>query len=262
MEIIGYLASVFIGITLGLVGGGGSILTVPILVYLFQIKPELATSYSLCIVGITALVGTYRHYRFGNLQFKTALYFAIPSIITLLLIRKFVLPALPDNLITFNQFILTKSALLMIVFACLMIMASYSMIRKKGASAEYLQINYVRLMLIGAAVGCVTGFLGAGGGFLIIPALVFFAGLPMKQAVGTSLLIITINSFVGFTGDLINGVQINLQFLVIISLIAILGMLIGSQLSKKIPGAKLKPAFGWFVLVMGAYIILHEVLGG
>ena len=262
MEIIGYLASVFIGITLGLVGGGGSILTVPILVYLFHIKPELATSYSLCIVGITALVGTYRHYKFGNLQFKSALYFAIPSVITLLLIRKLIMPALPENLITFDQFILTKSTLLMIVFALLMIIASYSMIRKQAALPEVNHVNYVRLTLIGAGVGCVTGFLGAGGGFLIIPALVFFAGLPMKQAVGTSLLIITINSFVGFTGDLINGVQINLQFLVSVSLIAILGMLIGSQLSKKIPGAKLKPAFGWFVLVMGVYIIIHEMLGG
>ena len=147
----------------------------------------------------------------------------------------------------------------MIVFGILMIAASLSMIRKSKADINVSTLNIPRLAFIGFLVGFVTGFLGAGGGFLIIPALLFFANLPMKQAVGTSLFIIFINSLIGFSGDVINGITINFQFLFTITSIAIIGMLIGTQLSKKIDGAKLKPAFGWFVLVMGLYIITKEL---
>ncbi len=259
MEYFGYLASILIGITLGLIGGGGSILTVPILVYLFQIDPENATSYSLFIVGITALVGSYRHYKLGNLQLKSALYFAIPSIFSLLFVRKLVLPNIPETLFRIQQLEVTKNLLIMIVFAILMIAASVSMIRKSKTAKNPSTLNIPRSAFIGFLVGFVTGFLGAGGGFLIIPALLFFANLPMKQAVGTSLFIIFINSLIGFTGDLINGITINYPLLFTITTIAIVGMLIGTQLSKKIDGAKLKPAFGWFVLVMGIYIITKEL---
>ena len=259
MEYFGYLASILIGITLGLIGGGGSILTVPILVYLFQIDPENATSYSLFIVGITALVGSYRHYKLGNLQLKSALYFAIPSIFSLLFVRKLVLPNIPETLFKIQQLEVTKNLLIMIVFAILMIAASVSMIRKSKTAKNPSTLNIPRLAFIGFLVGFVTGFLGAGGGFLIIPALLFFANLPMKQAVGTSLFIIFINSLIGFTGDLINGITINYPLLFTITTIAIVGMFIGTQLSKKIDGAKLKPVFGWFVLVMGIYIITKEL---
>ncbi len=259
MEYFGYLASILIGITLGLIGGGGSILTVPILVYLFQIDPENATSYSLFIVGITALVGSYRHYKLGNLQLKSALYFAIPSIFSLLFVRKLVLPNIPETLFRIQQLEVTKNLLIMIVFAILMIAASVSMIRKSKTAKNPSTLNIPRLAFIGFLVGFVTGFLGAGGGFLIIPALLFFANLPMKQAVGTSLFIIFINSLIGFTGDLINGITINYPLLFTITIISIVGMFIGTQLSKKIDGAKLKPAFGWFVLVMGIYIITKEL---
>lgn len=259
MEYFGYFASILIGITLGLIGGGGSILTVPILVYLFQIDPENATSYSLFIVGITALVGSYRHFKLGNLQVKSALFFAIPSVFSLLFVRKLVLPNIPEILFSSHQLELTKDLLIMIVFAILMIAASISMIRKSKGDQIKATLNIPRLVFIGFLVGFVTGFLGAGGGFLIIPALLFFANLPMKQAVGTSLLIICINSIIGFTGDLINGISINYQLLLTITAIANVGMLIGTQLSKKIDGSKLKPAFGWFVLVMGIYIISKEL---
>jgi uncharacterized membrane protein YfcA len=259
VEYFGYLASILIGITLGLIGGGGSILTVPILVYLFKINPEHATSYSLFIVGITAMIGAFRHHNLGNLKLKSALYFAIPSIVSLLFVRKLILPAIPNSLFYVHDFEVTKSILIMVVFAMLMIAASFSMIRKSNTEVVSGEINYFRLSIIGVLVGFVTGFLGAGGGFLIIPALLFFAKLPMKQAVGTSLFIIFLNSLLGFSGDLINGVVINYPFLVTISAIAIVGMLIGTHWSKKIDGAKLKPAFGWFVLVMGGYIIIKEL---
>lgn len=259
MEYFGYLASILIGVTLGLIGGGGSILTVPILVYLFQINPENATSYSLFIVGVTAMFGSYRHYLLGNLQLKSALYFAIPSVLSLLFVRKLVLPNIPESLFSIGQLEITKNLLIMFVFGILMVAASVSMIRKSKENQIEAKLNIPRLAFIGFLVGFVTGFLGAGGGFLIIPTLLFFANLPIKQAVGTSLFIIFINSLIGFTGDLINGITINYQLLFTVTGIAIVGMLIGTQLSKKIDGAKLKPAFGWFVLVMGLYIITKEL---
>jgi uncharacterized membrane protein YfcA len=259
MEYFGYLASIIIGLSLGLIGGGGSILTIPILVYLFKIDPKLATSYSLFIVGITALSGCFSHYKMGNLKIKSALYFAVPSVFSILIIREVIFLKIPDVLFTINDFQVTKNFLIMIIFAVLMMAASFSMIRKTNSDIHSTGVNYLQLALIGAVVGIVTGFLGAGGGFLIIPALLFFANLPMKQAVGTSLLIIFINSSIGFMGDLYIGTPIDYPFLLGISSIAFIGMLIGTQLSKRMDGNKLKPIFGWFVLVMGIYIIIKEI---
>jgi uncharacterized membrane protein YfcA len=258
MEYFGYLASIIIGLSLGLIGGGGSILTIPILVYLFKIDPKLATTYSLFIVGITALSGCFSHYRMGNLKIKSALYFAVPSVFSILVIREIIILKIPNVLFTINDFLITKNFLIMVIFAVLMMAASLSMIIK-SKKRVYTTTNYLQLALIGAVVGIVTGFLGAGGGFLIIPALLFFANLPMKQAIGTSLLIIFINSSIGFVGDLCIGTPVNYSFLLSILSVAFVGMLIGTQLSKRIDGNKLKPIFGWFILVMGIYIIIKEI---
>lgn len=259
MEYFGYLASIIIGLSLGLIGGGGSILTIPILVYLFKIDPKLATSYSLFIVGITALSGCFSHYRMGNLKIKSALFFAIPSVFSILVIREVIILKIPNVICTINNFEVTKNFLIMIVFAVLMMAASLSMIYRNNPEIHSSGTHYLQLAIIGSIVGIVTGFLGAGGGFLIIPALLFFASLPMKQAVGTSLLIIFINSAIGFVGDLYIGTPINYAFLLSISTIAFIGMLIGTHLSKKIDGDKLKPFFGWFILIMGIYILIKEI---
>lgn len=260
MEFFGYLASILIGITLGLIGGGGSILTIPILVYLFKITPESATSYSLFIVGVSALIGSYRHYILGNLKLKPALYFAIPSVFSLLFTRKIILTNIPAELFKIGEFQLSKDLLIMLLFSVLMITASISMIRKSATPPTIAEINFTRLSFIGLLIGFITGFLGAGGGFLIIPALLFFAKLSMKQAVGTSLLIIFVNSLIGFAGDFFNGIVINYRLLLTITSIAIGGIIIGTQISKRIEGHKLKPIFGWFVLVVGVYIILKEII--
>ena len=261
MEILGYFLSVLIGVSLGLIGGGGSILAIPIVVYLFNVEPIIATSYSLFIVGATSLVGTKRHYTLGNLKVGTAMYFALPSVISILITRKILVPLIPEQIFQLNHFILTKNILTMIVFAVLMIAASVSMIRQQQYKAEETkEPNNIQLMIYGFLIGLITGFLGAGGGFLIIPVLIFFAKLDMKQAVGTSLLIISINSLLGFAGDIINHLAIDWILLGSISFFAIIGMFIGTQLSKKIAGSKLKPLFGWFVLIMGLYIILKEIL--
>lgn len=262
MEIIGYFASIVIGISLGLIGGGGSILTVPVLVYLFGVEPVLATAYSLFIVGSTSLVGALPKYKQGLVNLKTALIFGAPAIVAVYATRKFIVPAIPQEIFTIAGFTVTKSVLMMLLFAVLMVFASYSMIKGKkedenGEQGEQ-KFNYPLILVEGTVVGILTGLVGAGGGFLIIPALVLLSKLPMKQAVGTSLLIIAAKSLIGFLGDI--GQQlIDWKLLMIVTALAIGGIFIGNSFSKKIPGDKLKKWFGWFVLVMGIYIIVKEV---
>lgn len=262
MEIFGFIAAVIIGITLGLIGGGGSILTVPVLVYLFYIDPVLATAYSLFIVGVTSVVGSFSYFKKGLVNFKTAIVFGIPSLIAVYFTRVSILPAIPDEIFTIGNFILTKNLFLMLLFAVLMIIASYSMIKKIKVSTEISEkqkFNYPIILLEGSIVGILTGLVGAGGGFLIIPALVILSKLPIKEAVGTSLVIIAAKSLIGFGGEIGNP-AINWNFLFILTAFSILGIFIGTFLSKKVNGEKLKPAFGWFVLVMGIYIILKEMV--
>jgi uncharacterized protein len=261
MEFIGYAASIVMGLTLGLIGGGGSILTVPILVYLFGVDPVLATAYSLFVVGLTSVVGSFSHFRKGNVELKTALIFGVPSIISVYSVRKFVVPAIPDPVFSVGELAITKGALIMVLFAILMLLASVSMIRQKGEHGKTKRVNYNFSLIFfeGLLVGGITGLVGAGGGFLIIPALVLFAGLPMKQAVGTSLLIIALKSLLGFMGDLGSGMPIDYTFMFIFSGFAMAGILLGSYLTRYISNEKLKPVFGWFVLVMGMYIFVKEL---
>jgi uncharacterized membrane protein YfcA len=261
--IIGFAAAILIGISLGLIGGGGSILTVPVLVYILGVNPVLATAYSLFVVGSTSLVGAATYMKKGLVNYKTALVFAIPSFIAVFLTRKFLVPALPDPLFTLGEAIITKNIGIMVFFALIMLAASYSMITAKKCvdcdEDEPVVFNFPMIALEGSVVGVITGIVGAGGGFLIIPALVLLAKLPMKMAVGTSLLIIAAKSLIGFLGDL-STQTIDWQLLLIFTGLSIVGIFIGSALSKKINEKVLKTGFGWFVLVMGIYIITKELL--
>lgn len=266
MEIIGYIASLIIGVSLGLIGGGGSILTVPVLVYLFGINPVLATAYSLFIVGATSLVGVFPKYKTGEVNLKTAVIFGLPSIAAVYATRAFLVPAIPAEIFSIGSFVVTKSLMMMLLFAVLMLFASVSMIRgkKKGETEEVAEqkFNYPLILVEGAVVGVLTGLVGAGGGFLIIPALVLLSKLPMKQAIGTSLLIIAAKSLIGFTGDLGNA-EVNWPILLTVTGLAVAGIFAGNILSKKISADSLKKGFGWFVLAMGIYIIVKELfLGG
>ncbi len=263
MEFLGYFVSILIGVSLGLIGSGGSILTVPMLVYIFGTDAVSATAYSLFIVGLTALVGSFDYFRKNLVNVKTAIVFGIPSIIAVFLTRAYVVPAIPHTIMTIGDFVLTKHVLLLLLFAVLMLLSSYSMIKKKKETPndENSQqvFNYPLILIEGLLVGTVTGLVGAGGGFLIIPALVLLSKLPMKEAVGTSLVIIAAKSLIGFFGES-SETFIDWPLMLKISGFAIAGILVGSALSKKIDGAKLKPAFGYFVLLMGIYIIAKELI--
>ena len=264
MQIIGYILATFVGISLGLIGSGGSILTVPILVYIMGVNPVLATAYSLFIVGSTALVGGVQSAIQKRVDFKTVLIFGIPSIAAVYATRMWLVPLIPSQLFSIGSLIITKPIALMLLFAVVMILASISMIKsgKKSTISDEnapMKYNYPMILIEGSVVGLLTGLVGAGGGFLIIPALVLLAKMPMKLAVGTSLFIIAAKSLIGFTGDLQGAEIIDWTLLTSFTGFAVLGIFIGIVLSKKIPGDKLKKAFGWFVLIMGIYIIIKEL---
>jgi uncharacterized membrane protein YfcA len=260
MEIAGFIAAFIIGISLGLIGGGGSILTIPLLVYLFHIQPTIATGYSLFIVGISSLAGAYNSYRNGNIHFKAVAYFGISSIITVVLIRRFLIPLIPEDLFRLGNKEVTRSFLTMILLAFVMIIASFKMIFKAPplSSNKNYRMPYGSAILRGIQIGILTGLLGAGGGFLIIPVLIFSFHLPMKKAIGSSLLIIALNAIFGFVSD-VSQYDIHWKLLIIITLNAVIGTFIGNAIGLKISGEKLKKGFGIFVLVAGIYIILHEL---
>lgn len=260
-ELFGYVGALLIGVVLGLIGGGGSILTVPILVYALSLNPVIATAYSLFVVGSTSLVGAIQNMRKGMVDFKTAIIFAIPAFIAVYLTRAFLIPAIPDDFFQVKDFVVTKNLALMLFFAGIMLLASISMIWSKSKEIEdetKATYNYPLIIIEGLVVGLITGIVGAGGGFLIIPALVLLAKLPMKKAVATSLFIISIKSLIGFLGD-VQNIKIDWPFLLSFSAISVVGIFVGIWLNKFIDGKKLKKAFGWFVLVMGIYIIYKEL---
>ena len=266
MQTLGFFLAALVGISLGLIGGGGSILTVPILVYIMGVNPILATSYSLFIVGSTSLVGAYNNWRNGRVKIRTALLFAISSVTTVFLTRKFLIPVIPELILKIDNFDLTKDMLTMVLFAILMLVAAMAMIKNGNKEEDKLstddlkviKLSLPKLLLYGVGIGLATGLLGAGGGFLLIPTLVLLVGLNMKEAVGTSLLIIALNSLIGFLGDL-GHYTIDWVFLGTLTIIAMAGIFVGGFLSKKIEAGKLKKGFGFFVLIMGIYILIKEI---
>ena len=266
MQTLGFFLAALVGISLGLIGGGGSILTVPILVYIMGVNPILATSYSLFIVGSTSLVGAYNNWRNGRVKIRTALLFAISSVTTVFITRKFLIPVIPELILKIDNFELTKDMLTMVLFAILMLVAAMAMIKNGNKEEDKLstddlkviKLSLPKLLLYGVGIGLATGLLGAGGGFLLIPTLVLLVGLNMKEAVGTSLLIIALNSLIGFLGDL-GHYTIDWVFLGTLTIIAMAGIFVGGFLSKKIEAGKLKKGFGFFVLIMGIYILIKEI---
>ena len=258
MEILGYLGALFIGLVLGLTGGGGSILTVPILVYLMSISPVTATAYSLFIVGTTSTFGAIQNYRKNLVDLKNGFIFAIPSFVAVYLTRKYIVPEIP-KIILESPILITKDTFLMLFFAVIMIFGALSVLKKKSQDTQNEEKR--NLILIGIqtfTIGIIIGLVGAGGGFLIIPSLILFAKLPMRKAVGTSLFIIAMNSLVGFIGD-VQNLEIDWLFLLTFSAISVVGIFIGMYLTKYTNESQLKKIFAYFVLVMAAIILLKEM---
>ena len=261
-EVVGYASAILVGLVIGLAGGGGSILTVPIFVYVFGVPTLLATSYSLFVVGSTSVIGSVNHIWKKRVDLRVTAAFALPSFVTVYLSRRFLVPALPDPLFAFERFILPKSNAILYFFAFVMIVAARAMIRndrpEQGEAADG-KPRYITLALDGLAVGLLTGTIGAGGGFIIVPMLVLLAGLPIHRAVATSVLIIAVNSFVGFIGD-IGHMKLDWNFLLPFTGLSIAGIFLGMYLARFISPHTLKKGFGWFVLAVAGYMIFKEIV--
>lgn len=263
-EFIGYFGAVLMGFALGLLGGGGSILSVPIFVYLFGVTPVVATGYSLFVVGMSALIGGLRYLRQGLVDHKVGIVFSAPSFIAVFSVRKYLVPALPDVMFHVGSFAVTKDTFVMVVFAIVMLAAATSMIhgRKERPPLDLPEWQrYAIIALQGFFVASVTAFVGAGGGFLIVPALVVLARLPMKTAVGTSLLIIAANSLIGFIGDVTENPDMDWWLLTTFAATSLVGIFVGMAASKKVTDKSLKKGFGYFVLCMGVFIIYKQIAG-
>lgn len=266
LEIIGYLATALVGMSLGLIGSGGSILTIPILVYLFQMPATTATSYSLVLVGFTALLGAFKKHQNHEVDWKVALFFGLPALLSVYATRRWLLMAIPEHF-TLGPWPVGRDLFLLLLFSVLMVLAALSMMRKneKPATSEGRGwsplAKQMAVVAEGGATGVITGLVGAGGGFLIIPALVVLGKMPIKMAMGTSLAIIAAKSLVGFAGDLGNP-EIHIQYGFLLALLALsgIGMLAGNALASKIAAEKLKVGFAWFVLAMAAFILAKELL--
>ncbi len=244
--------------TLGLIGAGGSILTVPILVYMLGVKPLVATGYSLLIVGSAAAAGSVRYWRQGMINAKAALTFAPPAMLTVLATRSFIIPALPYTILGVE-----KNILIIMLFALLMITASYFMLKPIKVMPNFSHnighSNLLKLVFSSAGIGLLTGLVGAGGGFLVVPSLITLFGLSVKEAIGTSLTIIAINSLMGFNGDIASGISFDWSLLGIFITLTLLGIFAGTSLSKYVSGEKLKKAFGIFTLLVGVVILVEKI---
>ena len=260
IEFLGYISAVAIGISLGLIGGGGSILAVPALAYLFAIDEKIATAYSLFIVGVSALIGGVKQHLKGYVDWLTVVVFGIPSIIGVTVVRYYIIPILPDVMFTLGTLEVTRRMVMFGLFAVLMIPAGITMLRSKQYTpkSNTVSYNYPLILLEGIVIGAITGLIGAGGGFLIIPALVILANIEIKTAIGTSLIIIAIKSLSGFfLGDAFT-LDINWSFLTLFTSLSLIGIFVGAYLANFLNGQRLKKGFAYFIFVMATFIFYME----
>lgn len=258
MEFLGYILLIFIGIVLSLIGGGGSILSIPILVYVFSLDVITASSYSLFIVGTTSLIGAWLKQKEHRMDIRAGLIFSICSAAAIFSTRKWIIPRIPDEFLV-GDLTITKHFLIMALFALLAVGSALTVLLKSESSET--KGGQARLSLLapaGFGTGMLVGMVGAGGGFLVLPSLTLFAGLPFKLALGTTLAIIGINSLIGFLGDAMNY-DINWMFLLMITCLSSLGMLVGNFVSRRANALHLRKSFGWIVLTIAICVLFVEL---
>lgn len=241
MAILGLVLAAVIGLSLGMLGGGGSILTVPVFVYVLGYAAKPSIAMSLPVVGVTSLIGAGLHWRLGNVRVRTALVFG--------------LFAMAGAFAGAKAAAFVSGAVQLVILAVVMLAAAGSMLRRR--SADERRTGAPRLTLIAPvalAVGVLTGLVGIGGGFLIVPALALLARVPMREAVGTSLLVIALNSAAGFAGYL-GTVEVDWRFLAIFAGVAALGALAGTAIANRVPADALRRGFGVFLIVVGALVL-------
>ena len=296
----GVALALVVGAIMGLSGAGGSILTVPILVYVVGVDAVTATAYSLFVVGVTSVVGAASYWRRGLVNVRAAAAFSIPSLVVVFLTRSLLVPAIPAQLGTVAGVTVSKELFILVLFAVIMALGAISMIARPrsrltmsgaatgaappevAASVSAIappspvasaggapsaphrpaQVSIPLAALEGTVIGVLTGVVGAGGGFAIVPALVVFSRLPMRVAVGTSLTIIAAKSLAGFVGDVTLQGHIDWGLLLAFTALAVVGILVGSRVGRHVPGDKLRPAFGCFVLLVAAGILVRELVFG
>ncbi|MEY5047042.1 MAG: hypothetical protein RLZZ175_401 [Bacteroidota bacterium] len=263
METLGYIGALIMGLLLGFIGGGGSILTVPILIYLFNIEAHVATTYSLLVVGIVSFYGSINNIKNKIADFKTAILFVIPSAITVYFTKKIFIANLPDPLININYFTVSKHQFTLSFFIILMFIVGYKMIfTDLKVKTDEIKINKPNILILNIAaivVGIITSIAGVGGSFLILPVLITYLGFSFKKAVATALLIVTFNSLLGFSIDIQHHIDFNWHLLTIFTSIAIIGEILGQFLSKKIPIIYIKKTFGFIVILMAISILIVEI---
>ncbi len=261
IQLFGYVGALAIGVVLGLMGSGGSLMAVPIFTYMFHINPVTTTAYSLFVVGVVATFGVLQNIKKGLVDFRIALVFALPCFITVYVVRRFLMNQIPDEIAHFNDFVLTKHIVIMLLLVFLMALAAIAMLRKNANNSEPLVHKYAIVVFIvgGVLIGFLTALVGIGGGFLIIPILVIYINMPIQKAIATSLLIIALKSLIGFLGD-INHIAMNWSFLLVFTGIAVLGIILGMQLATIINGKKLKKYFAYFLIVLSICIFSKEML--
>lgn len=259
---IGYICSILIGIVLGLVGGGGSILSIPVLIFFFGVNEEVSTSYSLFIVGMSSLIGVLQRLKFNLLALRQGILFAIPSTITAFFMRSLIMPNIPEELHFFDTLV-SKDTVIVILLGVLMMFTSLKMLVGKEAQENDKKTPLSLVIALGIAVGVLAGFVGAGGGFLIVPALMFM-GLPIKKAISTSMLVVTIQSCIAFLGDFNNPKimgegGLDWSLLLVLTALTVSGVILGGIFSKKIDGSVLKKGFGILILLVGGFLIANKL---